>query len=127
MFFPDMRTMMNVSHDWVIVLTSPATKDNTRLSCSAVGTRLRKSLQTFFVVFLCFVFFLTLQFFFPLVFLPVVSAFHEHNPPGLELTQLSSPRGKNTYSPVSVCVCERDREQERERYLCLYSMISLRI
>lgn len=33
-----------------------------------------------------------------------ISAFHEHHPPGPELTQLSSPRGKNLCIPVHLCV-----------------------
>lgn len=36
-----------------------------------------------------------------------ISAFHEHNPPGPELTQLSRPRGENLCIPVHlyICVC----------------------
>lgn len=49
-----------------------------------------------------------------------ISAFHEHHPPGPELTQLSSPRGKNLCIPVHihvyVCVC---------RHTCVYTVCFL--
>lgn len=74
-----------------------------------LGTGLRLPLKA--SVFFLFVF-LTLPLFLSSPICPSVchsdiSAFHEHNPPGPELTQLSGPRGKNLSGPVQlkhVCV-----------------------
>ena len=106
-----LSTVMNVVRDWIIVFTQ------SKIVPLCMGLRLQLKAFVFYSFCLSFLPHLSVY----LICHSVLSAFHEHNPPGPELTQLSSPRGKNLCSPVHLkCVC-------LWTYLCIYSMLSFRI